>query len=187
MIVPKRYKNASFENYIVDKGNQQAFNAFKKYTESMNENFDSGKNFILTGNVGTGKTMLAYAFAIHAKKKWQVIKDHDAMNISSIEFTSMWKMIEGTKASFKDGGFSLFEEFKVPNWLIIDEIGIQYGTDFERKAAYDLFNYRYENMLPTIMISNHDKDKLYELLGQRICDRIFSNSEYYFINSESRR
>ena len=56
--------------------------------------------------------------------------------------------------------------------LIVDEVGIQSGTDAESRALFDVFNARYQNVKPTIVISNLTKDQLTVALGERIVDRL---------------
>ncbi|WP_339959317.1 ATP-binding protein [Photorhabdus tasmaniensis] len=49
--------------------------------------------------------------------------------------------------------------------LIIDEIGVQYGTVSERNILFEVINNRYEDLLPTILISNLPMNDLPVFLG----------------------
>ena len=71
--------------------------------------------------------------------------------------------------------------------LIIDEIGVQYGTENERTELYEVFNRRYEDELPIIAISNHDKDALLKILGQRIFDRLTGGAKIFTLSGKSYR
>ncbi len=58
--------------------------------------------------------------------------------------------------------------------LVIDEVGIQFGTDTERMILYEILDLRYEAMLPVILTTNiTDLKSLEKLLGERIIDRLF--------------
>ena len=69
--------------------------------------------------------------------------------------------------------------FSVP-LLVIDEIGVQYGTDSEQNILFDVMDRRYRDMMPTILLANlklkrekpEDPAGLREVLGERIYDRL---------------
>ena len=50
--------------------------------------------------------------------------------------------------------------FESPDLLILDEVGVQNVTEFERTVMLELINSRYEAMKPTIVISNRGKVEL---------------------------
>ena len=52
-----------------------------------------------------------------------------------------------------------------PDLLILDEVGMQHGSDFERNLLFDVMNERYENRRATLVISNLHKDAVVHLLG----------------------
>ncbi len=56
--------------------------------------------------------------------------------------------------------------------LILDEVGAQLGTDWERLMLFKIVNERYKAQLPTIIVSNIDASGLADYLGERIVDRM---------------
>jgi len=56
--------------------------------------------------------------------------------------------------------------------LIIDEVGVQFGTDAEKIILFEIINERYAQMLPTILISNLTESELSNYIGERIIDRM---------------
>jgi len=56
--------------------------------------------------------------------------------------------------------------------LIIDEVGLQYGTDAEKIILFDILNTRYERMLPTILLSNLTPAQISDAIGERLTDRM---------------
>jgi DNA replication protein DnaC len=56
--------------------------------------------------------------------------------------------------------------------LIIDEVGMQFGSDTEKMIIFDIIDGRYNNMLPTILISNLELSEVKELIGDRSIDRL---------------
>jgi DNA replication protein DnaC len=57
--------------------------------------------------------------------------------------------------------------------LILDEVGVQFGTEFEKVIITDIINRRYSDMRPTIIMSNLTSDELSEYLGARVVDRMY--------------
>ena len=59
-----------------------------------------------------------------------------------------------------------------PDLLIIDEIGVQFGSEFEKNLIFDILNERYENRRPTLLLSNLTVPEVRAFLGERIYDRL---------------
>ncbi|MCX2643592.1 ATP-binding protein, partial [Klebsiella pneumoniae] len=62
--------------------------------------------------------------------------------------------------------------FTKPDLLIIDEVGIQFGSKAEEMIMFEIINTRYESLKPPILISNLPKDELTQLIGERVLDRM---------------
>ena len=58
-----------------------------------------------------------------------------------------------------------------PCLLIVDEVGVQVGSDHEKLLMFEVLNGRYQSMRPTILISNLSVDELETFLGHRVMDR----------------
>src|SRR5690554_3941881 len=57
---PARYRDSRFSNYQVTcDGEAQALQAAKEYAAPFAESYESGRNLLLVGKTGTGKTRLA--------------------------------------------------------------------------------------------------------------------------------
>ena len=71
---------------------------------------------------------------------------------------------------------------------MIDEVGVQSGTEAESRALFDVFNERYQNCKPTILLSNLCPTDFAAAVGDRIADRIKEDGgEVLLFNWESRR
>jgi len=82
----------------------------------------------------------------------------------------------------------VIEAFAAYDLLIIDEVGVQSGTEAESRALFDVFNERYQNLKPTILISNLNAEDFVAAVGNRIADRIKEDGgEFLFFNWESAR
>lgn len=59
--------------------------------------------------------------------------------------------------------------------LILDEVGVQFGSESEKIILFEILNERYLNMKPTILISNLNPAALQEYVGERVMDRMREN------------
>ena len=62
--------------------------------------------------------------------------------------------------------------------LVIDEIGVQYGTDGEQTIIFEVLDRRYRDIRPTILITNQDKGGLVQFVGERTFDRLIETSRW---------
>ena len=65
--------------------------------------------------------------------------------------------------------------FTLPDLLVVDEIGVQFGSQAEQIILTEIINDRYEAMRPTIIISNLTVPQLEEILGKRVVDRFYES------------
>jgi len=166
-LIPPRFKTKSFANYRAGTDGQRvALSACQRYAAAFPENAATGRCLMLLGHVGNGKTHLAAAIA-------SVVVDEHRRNVL---YTTVSRMCQQVKASYgKEAAHSereALEVFRTPDLLILDEVGASYGTDFERMVMFEVINGRYEEMKPTIVISNLFADGLAAALGDRTVDRL---------------
>ena len=90
-------------------------------------------------------------------------------------FTSVINAIRRVKDTYRrDSGQSrqVVAGFIRPDLLILDEVGVQFGSETEKMILFEIINGRYEQLKPTIVISNLAKDALTDYLGERVVDRL---------------
>lgn len=167
--IPRRFAEKTVSGYEIDPKNamQTAIVDFiKAYAKEFSDGQHGGRNLALLGNAGNGKTHLACAVARHVIKncngfaRFVTVSELNRIVRESKSYASETTESEVIKAF---GGYDL---------LIIDEVGVQSGTEAESRALFDVFNERYQNMRPTIMISNLLPADFVEAVGARIADRI---------------
>ena len=71
--------------------------------------------------------------------------------------------------------------------LVLDEVGVQYGTDGEQTILFDILDRRYRDMQPTIILTNQDVKGLQEYIGERTFDRLREVSRLVTFDWESYR
>ena len=168
--IPKRFQDKTFDNYQLSEGNakqEEVFNRVVAFSEEFKPSQEhSGRCIVMIGDTGTGKSHLACAVASHVIKKYC----GTARFTSVSEINRLVRESKGYNAKYSET--EVIEAFGNYDLLIVDEVGIQSGSDAESRALFDVFNARYQNMKSTIVISNLNQAQVREALGQRIFDRL---------------
>lgn len=132
---------------------------------------------ILQGNYGTGKTLLAYSIL----KRLQA----DGM-------TGFYVTVPNLFNAFSDRQNQLnvslaLAKLTMVTCLILDEIGVQSGSEYEKKRLFEIIDGRIKNGRPTILITNLDKTELTGLLTCRVMDRVRTSVYPLTFTGRSRR
>lgn len=175
--IPERFKTRTLETYIVDPKNikqQRLYDFCRDYAANFNSVKKTGRSFLMLGTVGTGKTHLSIGIALEVMKS-----SHSAV------FTSASKIFRSIKDTYHKGSHQKESEvmavYTQCDLLIIDEVGVQRGSDFEKETFFDVINERYENMRPTIILSNLTIEEIKVFLGERVFDRLRENGGKAFL------
>jgi DNA replication protein DnaC len=171
--VPRRFESKCFSQYVTDTPEKKAaLEKCRAYADNFRENHRVGRNLILIGSPGTGKTHLAAALANYLT--------HET------NYTAAYRTIGGVLQSIKetynsDGREtegSIIAGLKSVDLLVLDEIGAtrESPSDFELSTIFAIINGRYENEMPTVIISNLAADGLTQAMGDRCVDRLREGS-----------
>ena len=160
----QRHINCSFDNYeAATTGQGKALDSVTTYTDLILTGH--GNCLIMAGQVGTGKTHLAAAMInkfIECKRSCLLIKMPELIRC----IKSSWSRSSDTTES------ELIKTYSLVSLLIIDEIGVQYGSDAEKLLLSEIIDNRYQEMLPTVLISNLDANGIKSCIGSRSFDRL---------------
>ncbi|MCF6780894.1 ATP-binding protein [Stutzerimonas stutzeri] len=168
--IAPRFRECSFENYRTSvKGQAEALSVCRAYVDQFQENYDAGRCLLLLGNFGNGKTHLGCAILKAVVTRFGA----SALYVPAADF------IAALKSSFvRDSAVTeqeIYAELASADLLLIDEIGAQNGTEFERQALHQVIDTRYRNRMPTIITSNLPSSELSAYIGDRALDRLREN------------
>lgn len=171
--IPARFTACTLSNWSADApAKAQALAACGGFVEAFEENFAVGRSAMLLGTVGTGKTHLGTAML------QAVIRQHALAGLVGL-YATAGSIIRDVKATFGNRGRTeadVYADLIRPDLLVIDEVGVQHGIDFERQVLFEVINGRYEKVKPTIVVSNLGVTELRQCLGDRAVDRLRDKS-----------
>ncbi len=119
--------------------------------------------FILTGTFGSGKTHLAAAIA-----------NYQASLGKPPLFVIVPDLLDHLRSTFNPNSpisyDRRFDEIKTANLLILDDLGTQSMTPWVKEKLYQLFNYRYNGQLPTVITTSDGIEEMDPRIRSRILD-----------------
>lgn len=156
----------TFDNFDATvPGVQKAFKAAQKIAEK-----ECDFNWLLLyGGVGNGKTHLLNAIANRAMNR--LVPTHLLMMADLLSELRM--AMETNQVDFR------MDALKRIPFLLIDELGLEYGTGWEKEKIEELLASRWNRGLRTIVATNRDISELPERLQSRFKDR---NLSRYILN-----
>lgn len=161
--IPPRFSNDNFDNYIADTADKLAVkNTMLAFAHDIKANLKIGRNVLLAGNPGNGKTHLSVAAA-----KSAIDSGYTAL------FTTVGEMID----KINEAGWNkatAIANYTIPDLLILDEVTYTLNSE-EQKNLFKVLNKRYEQIRSTIIQTNLSIPDLKNVLGERIIDRLREN------------
>lgn len=178
--IPKRFRDRNFENFIASTPEQENALAISvSFAENFEAHAKAGSSLIFSGKAGTGKTHLALAIA------QSIIPKHTAMYLNAMDAV---RMIRDTWRKGSDKSETeVLDILGSIGLLVIDEVGVQNGTDNEQVLMFDIINRRYRDMKPTILLTNLGTSGLFDYVTERSFDRLKESATWVKFNWESYR
>lgn len=167
--LPARFRGqtlASLELY--DPRIERAVGICSRYVESFAEVRKNGTCLSLVGGPGTGKTHTATA----------MLEEVIRLGLAGL-YVTMADVLRAFRASYSGNGRTeeqVLEYFTEPDLLVVDEVGVAVGNlDKTRATLFDVFDRRYRERKPALLIGNLTPVELADYLGERIFRRVQEN------------
>lgn len=181
-MIPPRFQNKTIESYETPEMWQaKARTTIQNYIDNLDENLEKGRNVILIGGVGTGKTHLSIGLL-----KAVIQNGGIGMFITA---SDLFMNIRDTWTRTSEiSTLERVQQFVDLDLLVIDEVGVQRGTDNEREILFSIINSRYNNLKPTVLLSNLSLKEVRAYIGERTFDRLKEDGgQIIVLNGDSYR
>lgn len=164
--VPQRFIGKSFDDYAAEcRESAYALKVCRAYAERFKERLAAGGGLVMCGSPGTGKNHLACSIVLAVIRAGFTAGILTAANAVRMVRDTYRKDSERTERD----AIAVLTDVDL---LVLDEVGLQSDSDHERRILFDVINSRYENMTPTILISNLPQVELTAFIGERVMDRM---------------
>jgi DNA replication protein DnaC len=167
--IPDRFFLKTLAHYkATTDGERVALSVAKNYVEEFADHLAAARCLVFCGSPGTGKTHLACAIAKSL-----------AQSGRSTRYFTVQELIRSIRDTWQPGSreseTTVLRSLRGLNLLVLDEVGVQSGTDAEIRQLTEVMDMRYRAMKPTLVVSNCTRSELKKYLGERIADRLREN------------
>ncbi|MCO8161047.1 ATP-binding protein [Pseudomonas sp. 21LCFQ010] len=168
-LIPKRFAEKTLAQYVAESRPQAlALAICQRYVEVFGEVQKTGRCLMLLGKPGTGKTHLGAGIA------------NDLMRNTSATavYRTVGAVLQAIRATYDRSSdkseAEILSSLIEPDLLVLDEVGVskEQPSDFELTTLFAIINGRYEQVRPTVVISNLDAAQLPQAMGERCVDRL---------------
>lgn len=168
--MPLEYQTKDFSTFIQETDSQKAaFKLARRFVKGWEKAKAGGYGLLFLGSCGTGKTHLACAIMIELLKEYA---------FSYPRYYKASEIFSAVRSTYQAGASTNEEEtlkfFSSIQLLVIDEVGVQKGSEAEKRILFSILDNRVTSNKPSILLSNLGPKALEELLGDRLYDRIRS-------------
>jgi DNA replication protein DnaC len=118
---------------------------------------------VLKGGYGCGKTHLAAAISNACVERGQPVL-----------FITVPDLLDHLRAAFGPNSLAgydaRFEQVRTAPVLVLDDLGTESATPWAQEKLFQIFNYRYNARLPTVITTNHELEEVALRLRSRLVD-----------------
>lgn len=175
------FKDKSFETFQADsKELQDALNLSRRFVKGWKAARAGGYGLFFYGNPGTGKSHLAIS----------ILKELIPLGVTGL-YTRVPDLIGFIRAQWRTdsetSSYAAVRRYVDLDLLVLDELGVQSGTQNEQALLFEVIDARLSENKPTVFLSNFAPQDLADIIGIRLIDRIKGKCVPKKFSGESRR
>lgn len=180
-------------------GQQEAYKAALAFIKRFSSDCHTS-GLLLSGGVGSGKTLLSAAIANAVIDMFHISED-DAeragkgflkSKYTPVRFTSTVELLEQLKATYNVGNGTetaqnITDRLKKVPLLVLDDMGAEKPSEWVSERLFEIVDYRYNEELPVIITTNATPQELKQKIGERSFDRLREMCLFIPVTAKSQR
>lgn len=155
------------------------FKDLKPNDRTLDFILESNKSFLLTGNVGAGKTryllevILAYVVRQEMRRLWlDGIPEVKQATVQK-HFLTVTDVLRKIKESFDHGGSDRILDHLINTpILFLDDLGAEKASEWVKEQLYNVINERYNWCRPVLITTNLSIQEIAQNYGDRMASRL---------------
>jgi len=178
--IPARFRSRTLDSFVADTpAKQRALGIARAFADDFRARYTEGASLIFAGAPGTGKSHLALGIAQAIMPQW------NSIYITARELIN--RLRDTWRKDSEVSELALQATFTRTHLLIIDEVGVQFGTEAERTQLFGVIDDRYREQRPSILLTNLGAQDFEGFIGARAFDRLREGGEWVQFDWESYR
>lgn len=154
----KRFESRTFDTFKATDFAEQ-YNTCRRFADKFPDT--DGYGLYIFGNAGTGKTHLGASIANYIINEKRI----------PVAFIDHIRLLNKIREGYNTGEDATKWYMEAP-LLILDDLGKSKVTDWALEKLFEIVNYRYEDLLPTVFTSNYSLSEVAQMVGDPIASRI---------------
>lgn len=164
--IPARFAGRSFANFIADSDQKiAALRAAQHFAQTFAERKAEGASLVFSGRPGTGKSHLACSIA-------RAVVDGGGTALYATARDLIRMLRQTWERDAERGESDVLADLVRVDLLVVDELGVGFGSDAEKLQFFDVLDGRYREQQPIVVLTNLDRAGLAAFIGQRAYDRL---------------
>lgn len=183
-LIDEKFKECNFDNFIITNENKKLFKFARYYVDNFSEMKNNNCGLLLFGRPGSGKSYLSFCIANALLEKY--------ISVIAITSNGLLQKIRELSTFGNTELNSLYRSMEQVSLLIIDDLGAESNSEYNKSKIYEVIDARYRANKPIIITTNlNPSDFKRKLTSQdgvaRTFDRIAEMCEMVEMNYKSFR